>query len=76
MKSQGMLLLIEIIKANNLNVGAQYIEKNSEEYTVRSTGLATSQEDIESIVVKSHSGTPVYLKDVATIKIGGAIRRG
>lgn len=68
--------LIEIIKANNLNVGAQYIEKNSEEYTVRSTGLATSQEDIESIVVKSHSGTPVYLKDVATIKIGGAIRRG
>ncbi|MCP4050874.1 MAG: efflux RND transporter permease subunit [bacterium] len=68
--------VIEKIKANNLNVGAQFIEKNSEEYIVRSIGLATSIEDISNIVINSEKGTPVYLKDLAEIEIGGAVRRG
>lgn len=68
--------LIETIKANNLNVGAQFIEKNSEEYVVRSVGFATSIEDIEDIVLKSYDGTPIYVRDVAKVEIGGAIRRG
>ncbi|MCF6285791.1 MAG: CusA/CzcA family heavy metal efflux RND transporter [Candidatus Hydrogenedentes bacterium] len=68
--------VIGTIKANNLNVGAQFIEKNSEEYVVRSVGLATSIEDIEAIVLKSFDGTPIHVSDVAEVKIGGAIRRG
>lgn len=68
--------LIETIEANNANVGAQFIEKNAEEYVVRSVGLATSIEDIESIVLKSVDGTPIHVHDVAEVKIGGAIRRG
>ncbi|NOX38314.1 MAG: efflux RND transporter permease subunit [Calditrichaeota bacterium] len=68
--------VIEKIKANNLNVGAQFIEKNSEEFIVRSVGLASSIEDLENIVIKSDDGTPIYLKQLADIKIGGAIRRG
>ncbi len=68
--------IIEKIKANNLNVGAQFIVKNNEEYIVRSVGLVSDIEDIENIVIKSEDGTPVYLKDIAHVKIGGAIRRG
>ncbi len=68
--------LIEKIKANNLNVGAQFIEKNAEEYVVRSVGFATSIKDIENIVIKSFDGTPVHVGDLAEVKIGGAIRRG
>ncbi len=68
--------VIEKIKANNLNVGAQFIEKNSEEFIVRSVGLAFNIEDLENIVIKSDDGTPIYLKQLADIKIGGAIRRG
>lgn len=68
--------VIEKIKTNNLNVGAQFIEKNSEEFIVRSVGLASGIEDIENIILKSESGTPVLLKQVANIEIGGAIRRG
>ncbi len=68
--------VIEKIRANNLNVGAQFIEKNSEEYIVRSLGLATSIEDISNIVIASENGTPIFLKDLAEIKIGGALRRG
>ena len=68
--------LVDKIKRNNLNVGASYIEKDAEEFLVRSVGLATKIEDLENIVIKSEDGTPVYLKQVANIKIGGAIRRG
>ncbi len=68
--------VIDRIRENNLNVGAQFIEKNSEEYIVRSVGLASSVEDLENIVVKSKDGTPVFLRDLADIELGGAIRRG
>jgi len=68
--------VIEKISANNLNVGGQFIEKNAEEYIVRSVGLASNIEDIENVVLKAENGTPVYLKQVAEVKTGGAIRRG
>ncbi len=68
--------IIEKVEANNLNVGAQFIEKNAEEFIVRSVGLVKNMEDIENIVIKTEDGTPVYLKQVADIKIGGAVRRG
>ncbi len=68
--------VIERIEANNLNVGAQFIEKNSEELVVRSVGLATRIEDLQGVVMKTVDGRPVYLRDVARVEIGGAIRRG
>ena len=68
--------VIEKVKSNNLNVGAQFLEKNSEEFIIRSEGLASGIEDVENIILKSESGTPVFLKQVAEVKIGGAIRRG
>ncbi len=68
--------IVRIIKDNNLNVGASFIERDAEEFLVRSVGLATKIQDLENIVVKSVDGTPVYLKNVAKIKIGGAVRRG
>jgi len=68
--------VIERVRANNLNVGAQFIEKNSEEFVVRSIGLARNMEDLRDIVIMTESGRPIYLGDLAEIKIGGAIRRG
>lgn len=68
--------VIDRIKANNLNVGAQFIEKNSEEFIVRSVGLAKNIEDIESIIIKAEDGIPIFLKELADVKIGGAVRRG
>ncbi len=68
--------VVEIIKKNNLNVGASFIERDAEEFLVRSVGLATKIQDLENIVIKSVDGTPIYLKEIADIKIGGAVRRG
>ena len=68
--------LSERIKENNQNVGASFITKGQEEYIVRSVGLAQTIEDLESIVLANTLGTPIYLKDVATVKILPAIKRG
>ncbi|MCK5879605.1 MAG: efflux RND transporter permease subunit, partial [Holophagae bacterium] len=68
--------VIERIEANNLNVGAQFIEKNSEQLVVRSVGLASGIKDLNDIVMKSVDGRPVYLRDIADVRVGGAIRMG
>lgn len=68
--------VIDRIEANNLNVGAQFIERNAEELVVRSVGLATGIDDLRSIVIKTENGRPLTLSDVADIEVGGAVRRG
>ena len=68
--------VIASIRANNLNVGAQFIEKNAEEFIVRSVGLVSSVEDIENVLIKTKDGTPVFLAELAEVQVGGAIRRG
>lgn len=68
--------VIEHIRANNLNVGAQYLENNSEQFIIRSVGLAKGIADINNVVIKTVDGRVVYLSELADIKMGGAIRRG
>ena len=68
--------VVEAVKANNSNVGAQFIVKNAEQYIVRSVGLAEKIPDLENIVLKSRSGTPVFLRQVADVATGGEVRLG
>ena len=64
------------IENNNQNVGGNILERNSDQYIVRGVGLIKDLNDIENIVLKSHEGTPTYIKDVAEVKIGEAVRMG
>jgi len=68
--------ITEKVRANNGNVGAQFLVRNAEEYIIRSVGLAEKITDLEGIVLKVQDGTPVYLNQVADVVIGGEIRRG
>jgi Cu(I)/Ag(I) efflux system membrane protein CusA/SilA len=60
----------------NLNVGGKVVEENGAEFVLRGLGLVTSPEDLELVTVKAMEGTPIYLKDIATVQIGGDFRRG
>lgn len=60
----------------NLNVGGKVIEENGAEFVLRGIGLVTSTEDLELVTVKEMNGTPVFLKDIAEVRIGGDFRRG
>ncbi len=68
--------IIEAIRANNRNVGGQFIVQGSEEYLVRGLGLVGSIEDLKTIKLKSNQGFPILLRDVADIDIGPEVRRG
>lgn len=64
------------LRVNNGNVGAQYIVKNSEQYLIRSVGLARNIADLEGVILKVRDGVPVYVRDVAEVGIGGEVRQG
>ena len=68
------------LMANNRNVGASFINRGGEEYIVRGFGwIGPDQQglaDIRRIVLAEHQGRPVYMRDVATVSFGPAIRRG
>ncbi len=68
--------LVEAIAKNNANTGAGYIEKNGEQYLVRSPGQLATAEDILNIHVGSHSGSPIRIRDVARVEIGKELRTG
>jgi cobalt-zinc-cadmium resistance protein CzcA len=64
------------IANGNRAVGGQFLVRNREEYLIRGSGLAQSIQDLQSIVLKETRGTPVFLRDVAQIVEGPALRRG
>ncbi|MGH7500409.1 MAG: efflux RND transporter permease subunit, partial [Longimicrobiales bacterium] len=68
--------VLEAIESNNLNAGASYLDVANEEYIVRSVGLVHSLEDIGNITIQTRQGTPVRVRDVAELRLGGEIRRG
>ena len=65
------------LEKNNQNSGASYIEKGPALLFVRTEGLAKTITDIENIFVKSSAtGTPIYVRDVAQVRIGSPNRFG
>jgi cobalt-zinc-cadmium resistance protein CzcA len=66
----------EAIEKNNGNVGAGYIEKNGEQYLIRSPGQVKSLADIRSIVLYTKGGLPLRIGDVANVEEGKELRTG
>jgi Cu(I)/Ag(I) efflux system membrane protein CusA/SilA len=71
-----MMDVMTAVQNANLNVGGKVVEENGAEFVLRGVGLVTSKEDLELVTVKAMEGTPIYLKDIATVQIGGDFRRG
>ena len=68
--------VMEVIEANNRQVGGQYINIGAEQYLVRGLGLVENEYDIGSMVISVDDGVPVYLRDIANIEQGPALRFG
>lgn len=65
------------VEAANQETGGSAIEQAEAEYMVRASGYLHSLEDFRNIVLKATpGGTPVYLGDVATVRVGPEMRRG
>ncbi|PSH03013.1 MAG: CusA/CzcA family heavy metal efflux RND transporter [Acidobacteria bacterium] len=64
------------LKHNNENTGGGILPQHAEQYLIRSVGLIRGVEDIRSIVLKEHNGTPVYIRDLAEVRVGEEVRYG
>ncbi|MCL9803591.1 CusA/CzcA family heavy metal efflux RND transporter [Pseudomonas sp. AKS31] len=68
--------LVTALERNNANVGAGYIERSGEQLLIRAPGQVASTEDIANIVMANVDGTPIRVKNVATVEIGRELRSG
>ena len=68
--------VISAVRTGNNDVGGRLLEVSGREYMVRGRGYVKNIHDIEDIALRSAGGTPVRIKDVATVAIGPEMRRG
>lgn len=68
--------ILTALEMNNSVSGGGYIEKVNQAFFIRGEGLVSSLEDIQNIVVTNNDGIPIFIKDVAKVGYGSAIRFG
>ena len=69
--------VMEAVKRSNKDVGGRLLEQADAEYLIRGTGYVKSTKELEDIVVGADMrGTPIYVRNLGTVQLGAAIRRG
>ncbi len=78
MRAHGVRLqdVFMAVERSNVDVGAETIEWNGVEYIVRGKGFVKSVDDLENIVIRVAENVPIYVKNVARVATGPALRRG
>ncbi len=79
LKAMGISIpeIFAALEKNNENTGGAYIDKKPNAYFIRGIGLVATLADIENIAVKNTtSGVPVFIKDIAKVQFGHAVRYG
>ena len=66
----------DVIRMSNQDVGGRVVEMAETEYIVRGRGYLKGIGDLEKLVIKSESGTPVFLRDIARVELVPEERRG
>lgn len=69
-------MVVEAVERSNNNVGGNVVEQAGQWSVVRGIGLIQSVADLENIVLTAQNGTPIYIKNVAQVKLGNAFRVG
>ncbi|MGO9094661.1 MAG: efflux RND transporter permease subunit [Bryobacteraceae bacterium] len=62
--------------SNNANAGGGFYTQGGQFYYIRGLGLVRNTQDIGNIVLATRGGIPIYVKDVAKVEIGHAVRLG
>ena len=69
--------VVRAIRRSNGDAGGRIIEMSQREYFVRGRGYISNASDIERVVLRAgETGTPLLLRDVGRVRMGGEIRRG
>src|SRR6266850_2419854 len=68
--------LSQAIQRGNANAGGSYVEQGRQQYLIRGLGLFQGAEDIENVVVDQRGGTPILVKNIASVQVGSVPRQG
>ncbi len=68
--------VLESIERNNANSGGGLLRSSAEQYLIRGVGLIQTDEDIGNIILKETGDVPVFVRDVAQVQVGAAVRQG
>jgi cobalt-zinc-cadmium resistance protein CzcA len=68
--------ILQQLGANNSNAGGGFYSQGGQFYYIRGLGLVRNTQDIGNVVVATRGGIPIYVKDVAQVEIGHAVRLG
>src|ERR1039457_4273768 len=68
--------VVEAVRRGNNDVGGRLVELSGREYMVRGRGYLKGLGDLDKLVLKTENGTPITVKDVATVQLGPEMRRG
>ena len=64
------------IAANNVNTGGSFLDRGDQAFNLRAIGQMRNESDIGATVLKVTNGTPVRVRDVASVVQGPKIRLG
>jgi len=68
--------VLDALNKSNLNVGGQTVDFGPQSAIVRGVGLIQTAEQIEQVLISPNHGSPVFIRDVAEVKIGFRPRLG
>ncbi len=68
--------VVDSIANNNANASGGILPLANEQYLVQGVGLIRTLDDIANIVLKQQAGVPVFVRDVAEVKLGSEVRQG
>jgi copper/silver efflux system protein len=71
-----LMEVFEAVRRSNIDVGAKVIERNGVEFFIRGVGFVKNVADLENVVLRQAGGTPIFVKNVATVTLGPDFRRG
>ncbi|MGE0160840.1 MAG: efflux RND transporter permease subunit [Gemmatimonadales bacterium] len=71
-----LIELFDALEENNRNAGGAYLVRNREQVVIRGEGLVASLGDIEHIVLRTHDGVPLLVRDVAEVGLAPMVRQG
>ncbi|HTG73651.1 MAG TPA: efflux RND transporter permease subunit, partial [Terriglobia bacterium] len=68
--------VMHAVAGSNVNSSGGFLERPTEEYLIRARGRVNSLEDLANSAITVRNGTPILVKNVASVQLGPALKRG
>src|SRR3989449_304708 len=68
--------VMDAVGGSNVNASGGFLERPTDEYLIRARGRVTNLDELANSVILTKNGAPILVKNVATVQLGRALKRG